>query len=218
MKFNHIVSAVAVAVAALAAPAANAAFINGGISFTGFFQSQAALTNLPTSMVSLLTTFDVRNGPLQTGAGSTSGAFVGESGVAQASDFTRLSVPQQMFVADGYSFKILAWGPTVSGPMNCSLANGSRQCIDTITLAGVGEVSGNGYQPTGFTMSWSAQGSCNESSSTPNQCAALSGTASYSASISATGQETRIPEPASLALVGLALVGLGFTARRRAAK
>ena len=211
MNFKHIVSAVAVAAAALAAPAANAAFINGGVSFTGFFQNQAALTNLPTSMVSLLTAFDVKPG---SNVGGDTGTFSGASGVGGASDFNITSVPQQMFTEDGFSFKILAWGPTVSGAMNCSTA----QCTDTIAFSGVGEVTGNGFQATGFTMSWSAQGSCNESLSTPGQCAAGSGTASYSASISATGQEVRIPEPGSLALVGLALAGLGFTARRRAAK
>ena len=211
MKFNHIVSAVAVAAAALAAPAANAAFINGSISFTGFFQDQAALYNLSTSMVSLLNTFDVDSVAL---AGATTGNFIGSNGFGTASDFTISAVPQQMFLRNGFSFKVLAWGPSSNVGMSCVTA----QCTDALSFTGVGEVSKAGFQNTGFTMSWSAQGSCNESLTTANTCADGTATASYSASFSATGKEVRIPEPGSLALVGLALVGLGFTARRRAAK
>ena len=220
MNFKHIVSAVAVAAAALAAPAANAAFINGGISFTGFFQNQAALTNLPTSMVSTLTAFDVD--PIDL-AGSGTVAFAGVSGFGTATDFNITSVPQQMFAKSGFSFKILAWGPVNAIGMSCVTA----QCTDAISFTGVGEVSKAGFSNTGFTMSWSAQASCNESIIVANTCDANSASASWSASISAppvkklaSRNPPRWPWWAWLwlALVGLALAGLGFTARRRAAK
>ena len=215
MKFRSVLSAVALASAALAATSANAAFVIGGISFTGFFENQAALSNLPTSMVSSLTSFDVRNGAFQTSTGGDTGSFTPAMGAAQGSDFSILAVPQQMFMADGFTFNILGWGAPAAIAMNCT----TLQCIDSIAFAGVGVVTGNGFQATGFTMSWSAQGSCNESTITPGQCAVGSGTASFSSSVSATGSEppSRVPEPGSLALVGLALAGVAFARKAKKA-
>jgi len=99
--------------------------------------------------------------------------------------------------------------------MSCPLA----QCTDSLAFTGFGVVTGNSFTPTGFTMSWSAQGSCNESTTLLGQCVLGSGTASYSASISATGVEppSRVPEPGSLALVGLALAGVAFARKAKKA-
>ena len=59
MQIKNLISAAVVAAATVAAPAAQAAFINGGVSFVGGFPIPAALTNLPTSLVSGLSSFDV---------------------------------------------------------------------------------------------------------------------------------------------------------------
>ena len=201
----------AVAAATLAAPAAHAAFVNGGFSIGGAFQNQAALSNLPTSMVGLLTSFDVNPGMIGSG-GTGDLASITFPTIGTATDFSRLSAPQTVFGIIGYTFQVLSWGPVVSGAMNCI----SLQCTDAISFTGFGVVTGNAATPTAFTMSWSAQGTCNESTFNLGQCAPGSGSASYSASISATGVAV-VPEPASLALVGLALAGAGLVSRRRKA-
>jgi PEP-CTERM motif len=209
MKLKQFVISGAVAAAALAAPLANAAFVIGSASSTGFFRSGAS-GGLPTSLVSTLSAFDTA-GPMT--VGSTSGDLTAPIGtLGTALDFTFLTVPQLMYQFSGFTFEILDWGPVNATAFSC--ANG--QCSDGIGFSGVGSVTGNGFQATEFTMSWSAQGSCNEDQAQRGQCG-TNPTASWSASISATGVEPlRIPEPATLALVGVALLGVGFSSRRRA--
>ena len=207
-------SAVALASAALAATSASAAFVNGGFSVGGAFQNQAALSNLPNSIVSALTSFDVNPGMIGSGGTNDFAAIVFPT-IGSATDFSISTTPQVLFGINGFSFQITGWGPVAPVAMSCP----SAQCTDSLSFTGFGVVTGNLFTPTGFTMSWSAQGSCNESTTLLGQCVLGSGTASYSASISATGVEppSRVPEPGSLALVGLALAGVAFARKAKKA-
>jgi hypothetical protein len=208
MRLTSLLAAGALA-AAVSAPA-SAAFINGGISFSNGFDS----TGTTTSIVSQLIAVNVATPNLAQGCAGDFGAGPCVPQIGNfAFDYDLSGGAQVLFSWGGFTFTVNFFGAPTRTALSC---NANNQCTDGLRWDGVGIVSGNGFDPTEFLISWTATGNCTRNAGAGNVCA-RNVTASWAASITATGRGNLVPEPGSAALLGLGLGVLGWVSLRRKA-
>jgi hypothetical protein len=192
-------SAAALLAASLSTPA-SAAFISGSLSFSDGLDTLG-------DIVSNLTTFDIG---APTNASGGTGDFLGVAGVTTTADIDTLAPGGVIYSVGGFSFTLGSVSSVVTVPFACA----GGLCTDSKGFTIAGTVTGAGFDPTAFLGNFTANGTCLEGA--PGACTDGTRSGSWSSSVVALERPSDTPVPATLALIGLGLAGLGWTRRAKA--
>jgi hypothetical protein len=189
------------------APLSHAGFISGEVTLNGMFSklpdvgSSSIVSNL--GYVNVVHSATVDLNPNTAGWFASVGSFAGAHNInldpLQPIHFT-YTVGDFTFLANNVS-------NLVRSTPSCT----DNACTDALTFDISGVVSGPGFSTTAFTGTWSAVGSC---AAHDNRCIS-NVTGNWSVFLDPPVAAAAVPEPGSVALLGLALGVLGFVLRRR---
>ncbi|MEP7183659.1 MAG: PEP-CTERM sorting domain-containing protein [Betaproteobacteria bacterium] len=142
-------------------------------------------------------------------------SFAGCSATWSSFDFSIVPVAADtiIFTGDGFAVHLTGISSIIRTALACDT---DGLCSDSLVFNWTGYITKVGFDPTLFAGKWTGNGACSDFTG-DGLCDLGTKTGSWSSSVTSLGRVRQVPEPGTLALLGLGLAGIGFAFRRKQA-